>query len=88
VAGREIQLPDRQPHAFFLLKRWPALTRFLDDGRICLSNNAADPACALLPSGAEHGCLPAPIVAASAQPRCCTLIGTAKLNGVRHVGLE
>jgi hypothetical protein len=24
-----------------LLKRWPAFTRFLDDGRICLSNNAA-----------------------------------------------
>src|ERR1700687_3277042 len=25
----------------YLLKRWPAFTRFLDDGRICLSNNAA-----------------------------------------------
>jgi hypothetical protein len=24
-----------------MLKRWPAFTRFLDDGRICLSNNAA-----------------------------------------------
>ena len=24
------------------LKRWPAFTRFLDDGRICMSNNAAD----------------------------------------------
>ena len=24
------------------LKRWPAFTRFLDDGRICLSNNAAE----------------------------------------------
>jgi hypothetical protein len=23
-------------------KRWPAFTRFLDDGRICLSNNAAE----------------------------------------------
>ena len=26
----------------YLLKRWPAFTRFLDDGRICLSNNAAE----------------------------------------------
>ena len=26
----------------YLLKRWTALTRFLDDGRICLSNNAAE----------------------------------------------
>ena len=25
-----------------MLKRWPAFTRFLDDGRICLSNNAAE----------------------------------------------
>jgi transposase len=24
-----------------MLKRWTAFTRFLDDGRICLSNNAA-----------------------------------------------
>jgi transposase len=26
----------------YVLKRWPAFTRFLDDGRICLSNNAAE----------------------------------------------
>jgi hypothetical protein len=26
----------------YLLKRGPAFTRFLDDGRICLSNNAAE----------------------------------------------
>ena len=25
-----------------MLKRWPAFTRFLDDGRICISNNAAE----------------------------------------------
>ena len=25
-----------------MLKRWPAFIRFLDDGRICLSNNAAE----------------------------------------------
>jgi hypothetical protein len=25
----------------YMLKRWIAFTRFLDDGRICLSNNAA-----------------------------------------------
>ena len=27
-----------------MLKPWPAFTRFLDDGRICLSNNAAEQA--------------------------------------------
>ena len=26
----------------YMLKRWPAFTRFLYDGRICLSNNAAE----------------------------------------------
>jgi Transposase IS66 family len=26
----------------YSLKRWSALTRFLDDGRLCLSNNAAE----------------------------------------------
>jgi transposase len=26
----------------YLLRRWPAFTRFLDDGRICISNNAAE----------------------------------------------
>ena len=26
----------------YMLKRWPAFTRFLNDGRICLSNNVAE----------------------------------------------
>jgi hypothetical protein len=26
----------------YMLKRWPAFTRFLDDGRICLTKNAAE----------------------------------------------
>ena len=26
----------------YMLKRWPAFTRFVDDGRVCLSNNAAE----------------------------------------------
>jgi transposase len=26
----------------YMLKRWPAFSQFLDDGRICLSNNAAE----------------------------------------------
>ena len=26
----------------YMLKRWPAFMRFLDDGRVCLSNNAAE----------------------------------------------
>ena len=26
----------------YMLKRWPVFTRFLDDGRVCLTNNAAE----------------------------------------------
>jgi len=26
----------------YMLKRWAAFTRFLSDGRICLTNNAAE----------------------------------------------
>ncbi|HQT55496.1 MAG TPA: IS66 family transposase, partial [Phenylobacterium sp.] len=26
----------------YMLRRWPSFTRFLDDGRVCLSNNAAE----------------------------------------------
>lgn len=25
-----------------MLKRWPVFTRFVDDGRVCLTNNAAE----------------------------------------------
>jgi transposase IS66 family protein len=36
----------------YMLKRWPAFTRFLDDGRICLSNNAAERALRGIPTAA------------------------------------
>ena len=65
-----------------MLKRWPAFTGFLDDGRICLSNNAAEPALrgiaigrrAWLFAGSDRGGEPAAAM--------FTLIETAKLNGV------
>jgi transposase len=66
----------------YLLKRWPSFTRFLDDGRICLSNNAAERALrgfalgrrSWLFAGSERGADRAASVA--------TLIMTAKLNDV------
>jgi transposase len=66
----------------YLLKRWPSFTRFLDDGRICLSNNAAERALrgfalgrrSWLFAGSERGAERAASVA--------TLIMTAKLNDV------
>ena len=66
----------------YLLKRWSAFTRFLEDGRICLSNNAGERALhgvalgrkAWLFCGSDRGGLRAAIM--------YSLIGTAKLNDV------
>ena len=65
-----------------MLKRWPAFTRFLEDGRICLTNNAAERALrgvalgrkAWLFCGSDRGGERAAVL--------YTLIGTAKLNEV------
>ena len=66
----------------YMLKRWDAFTRFLDDGRICISNNAAERALrsvaigrkAWLFAGSERGGERAAVM--------YTLLQTAKLNDV------
>ena len=66
----------------FTLKRWGSFARFLDDGRICLTNNAAEralrPLClgrrSWLFAGSDRGGERAAVM--------YTLIGTAKLNDV------
>jgi hypothetical protein len=35
----------------YMLRRWDAFTRFLDDGRVCLTNNAAERALRCVPLG-------------------------------------
>ncbi|WP_411970739.1 IS66 family transposase [Mesorhizobium sp. BR-1-1-10] len=66
----------------YMLKRWDGFTAFLSDGRICLTNNAAERALrgfalgrkAWLFAGSDRGADRAAFMA--------TLIMTAKLNGV------
>jgi transposase len=66
----------------YMLKRWDDFARFLDDGRICLTNNAAERALrgfalgrkSWLFAGSERGADRAAIMA--------TLITTAKLNEI------
>ena len=66
----------------YMLKRWDDFARFLDDGRICLSNNAAERALrgtalgrkSWLFCGSDRGGERAAVM--------YTLIGTAKLNDV------
>jgi hypothetical protein len=45
------------------LARWPALTRFLDDGRLELDNNTVERAIARSPSAARITCSPDPTAA-------------------------
>jgi transposase len=33
---------DLAKACLYMLRRWPAFTRFLDDGRVCTTNNAAE----------------------------------------------
>ncbi|WP_287207948.1 IS66 family transposase [Mesorhizobium sp.] len=66
----------------YMLKRWEGFTTFLGDGRICLTNNAAERALrgfalgrkAWLFAGSDRGADRAAFMA--------TLINTAKLNGI------
>jgi hypothetical protein len=63
-----------------MLKRWDRFARFIDDGRVCLTNNAAERALrgfalgrkSWLFAGSERG----------ADRAAATLIMTAKLNDV------
>src|SRR4051794_26767052 len=65
-----------------MLTRWSTFTRFLDDGRICLSNNAAERALrgvalgrrAWLFAGSDRG--------GERAAAMYTLIATAKLNNI------
>jgi hypothetical protein len=50
----------------YILKRWASFTRFLDDGRICLTM-PPNANCAALRSGASHGCSAVLTAAASGQ---------------------
>jgi hypothetical protein len=53
------------------LKRWTVFMRFLDDGRICLSNNAAERGVRGIALGRKSWYSAAPMAVAS-EPRSCT----------------
>ncbi len=66
----------------YLLKRWPAFTRFLDDGRICISNNAAERALRGIALGRKCWLFCGSDRGGERAAVMYSLIGTAKLNGV------
>ena len=66
----------------YLLKRWPAFTRFLDDGRICLSNNAAERALRGIALGRKSWLFVGSDRGGQRAAALYSLIVTAKLNDV------
>jgi len=66
----------------YMLKRWPAFTRFLDDGRICLTNNAAERALRGIALGRRAWLFAGSDRGGERAAAMYTLIGTAKLNDV------
>jgi transposase len=66
----------------YMLKRWDAFTRFLDDGRICLSNNAAERELRGIALGRKAWLFAGSDRGGERAAAMYTLIATAKLNGV------
>ncbi|MGZ9053077.1 MAG: ABC transporter substrate-binding protein [Rhodoplanes sp.] len=66
----------------YMLKRWPAFTRFLDNGNICLSNNAAERALRGIAVGRRSWLFAGSDSGGERAAAIYTLIETAKLNNV------
>lgn len=66
----------------YMLKRWVGFTRFLQDGRVCLTNNAAERALRGLALGRKAWLFAGSDRGADRAAVMYTLIGTAKLNDV------
>ena len=66
----------------YSLKRWTAMTRFLDDGRICMSNNAAERAVRGIAVGRRNWTFCGSDTGGVRAAAIYTLIETCKLNSV------
>ena len=66
----------------YMLKRWTAFTRFLDDGRICLSNNAAERALRGIALGRKSWLFAGSDRGGQRAAAMYSIIVTAKMNNV------
>jgi transposase len=79
------KLSSRNPLAKamdYSLKRWAALTRFLDDGRICMTNNAAERAVRGIAIGRKNWTFAGSDSGGQRAAAIYTLIETCKLNHI------
>ena len=70
------------PAIRYALARWPALTRFLDDGRIELDNNPVERAIRPIALGRKNHLFAGSDGGGVRWATVCSLIATAKLNNV------
>jgi transposase len=66
----------------YMLKRWPAFTLFLDDGRVCVSNNAAERGLRGIALGQKSWLFCGSDRGGERAAAMYGLIVTAKMNGV------
>lgn len=66
----------------YILKHWDRFAAFLDDGRICLTNNAAERALRGFALGRKSWLFAGSDRGAERAAAMATLIETAKVNGV------
>ena len=66
----------------YILKRWPAFTRFLEDGRVCLSNNAAERGLRGIALGRKSWLFCGSDRGGQRAAAMYSLIVTAKMNGI------
>jgi len=66
----------------YMLTRWPSFTRFLDDGRICLSNNAAERGLRGVAVGRRNWTFAGSDAGGRRAAAVYSLIETCKLNDV------
>jgi len=66
----------------YCLTRWAALTRFLDDGRLCMSNNAAEREIRAVALGRKNWTFAGSDAGGRRTAAIYTLIQTAKLNDI------
>jgi transposase len=66
----------------YMLRRWPSFTRFLEDGRVCLSNNAAERAMRGVALGRRSWLFAGSDRGGQRAAAVYSLIVTAKLNDI------
>jgi transposase len=85
LRGERSKLSAKNPLAkamSYMLNRWQAFARFLDDGRICMSNNAAERAERRVAVGRKNWTFCGSDSGGQRAAVMYTLIHTARLNGV------